>query len=119
MNHHELGRAGEDAARDYLLQRGYELLAARVRLPRGELDLVMRDGAALVFVEVKTRRSVGTGLPAEAVGLAKQRRLARLAHLWLVRNPRWRDAPVRFDVIAVTGRPPQWQIEHIRDAFRP
>lgn len=119
LTSHDVGRAGETAARQYLLEQGCEVIAAGVRLPQGELDLIVRDGTALVFVEVKARRSIGRGRPAEAVGPAKQRRLALLARAWLARNPRWRESAIRFDVVALTGRPDAWQIEHIRDAFRP
>lgn len=118
MNSHAVGRDGEEAAAAYLAERGYGIIARSVRLPMGELDLIAHDGDALVFVEVKARRSVGRGQPAEAVGPAKQRKLAQLAAAWLGRNPRWREAAIRFDVIALTGRPGAWRIEHIADAFR-
>lgn len=118
MNNQTVGRDGEDAAAQFLEQQGCHIIARSVRLRYGELDVIVRDGATLVFVEVKARRSTGQGRPAEAVGPAKQRRLTRLALAWLAQNPRWRDAPVRFDVIALTGRPGSWHIEHIPDAFR-
>lgn len=118
MNSQLVGRAGEEAALQFLTHLGYELVARNVRLPHGEIDLIVRDGPNLVFVEVKARRSTSRGRPAEAVGPEKQRRLARLALAWLARHPRWHDAPVRFDVLALTGRPGAWNIDHILDAFR-
>lgn len=118
MNNQAVGRTGEDAAAQFLSKQGCDVVARNVRLRQGEIDLIVRDGPTLVFVEVKARRSIGRGRPAEAVGPEKQRRLARLALAWLARHPGWREAPVRFDVVALTGRPGDWAIEHIPDAFR-
>ena len=84
-------QAGEDAAVEALRRRGYRVLARNVRLRRGELDVVAEEGGDLVFVEVKSRRSVAYGTPAEAVGFQKQRTLVRLAAAYLART-RGRDA---------------------------
>ena len=112
------GAASEDAALDFLQARGLRLLARNARARGGELDLVMRDGEALVFVEVRYRASAGFGGAAASVDHGKRRRLVRAARLFLARNPRLANAPCRFDVIAANGDPKAPQIEWLRDAFR-
>ena len=112
------GREGEEIAARHLLAHGYRILARGWRTRLGELDLVASRGGMLVFVEVKTRRGDAFGPPAAAVHGLKQLRLARVALQFLTDGPH-RDAPCRFDVIAVTlrgGSPPL--VEHIEDAFR-
>lgn len=113
-----LGRRGEAAAARFLRRLGYRILARSDSLWAGEIDLVALDGQTVVFVEVKTRRRSDVGHPAEAVDADKQRRLTRLAVLWLRRH-RMLDRPARFDVVAVTwpddGRRPT--IEHFPCAF--
>ena len=75
----DLGAHGERIAAAYLTDSGLRVLDRNWRCRDGELDIVARDGDALVFCEVKTRRAVGFGHPVEAVGHAKQRRLRTLA----------------------------------------
>ncbi|MBX7166761.1 MAG: YraN family protein [Pirellulales bacterium] len=114
-----LGRRGERAAARYLRRLGYKIVAQGDRSRPGELDLVAVDGRTVVFVEVKTRSSHRRGHPAEAVGPEKQRRLARLALVYLKAHGLLACA-ARFDVVAVTwpaGRRPS--IEHFRNAFSP
>ncbi|MFC7447237.1 YraN family protein [Rhodococcus daqingensis] len=113
----ELGALGEDMAAGHLTRAGMTILERNWRCRYGELDLIARDGDAVVFVEVKTRSGRGFGTPAEAVTFAKQGRIRRLAGLWLSGQPHgWRQ--VRFDVIAVvveSGRDPV--LEHLRAVF--
>ncbi len=100
----ELGQRGERIAARYLTDRGLRLLDRNWRCREGELDIVARDGDAIVFCEVKTRREVGFGHPVEAVTPAKQRRLRLLAHRWLTSHEE--HAPdLRFDVVGVLVRP--------------
>ena len=77
--HLRRGRLGEDAARRRLQELGLRFLAANFRCPRGELDLVFRDGDCLVFVEVRARRGDAHGSPAESVVGRKAAKLAALA----------------------------------------
>ena len=113
-------QASEDAAVEALRRRGYRVLARNVRLRRGELDVVAEEGGDLVFVEVKSRRSVAYGTPAEAVGFQKQRTLVRLAAAYLARTGLG-DRACRFDVVEVrldsAGRPVR--VDVMQDAFRP
>ncbi|MER7280913.1 YraN family protein [Dactylosporangium sp. NPDC000244] len=116
MNHNQLvGGFGERVACRYLVSQGLVLLDRNWRSSAGELDVVARDGADVVFVEVKTRSSTRYGHPAEALVPAKVRRLRTLAQMWLATNDvRWER--VRFDVIGVlVGR--GVAIQHLRGAF--
>lgn len=113
----KLGDFGEQVAHGYLLRQGYTLVARKWRCALGELDLIMRDGATLVFVEVRTRR--GAAGDAEAsVGPAKRARLGALAYTYLEAHPLPAAAPWRIDVVAVdvdrAGRVAR--VNHIRDA---
>jgi putative endonuclease len=96
----ELGKRGEDLACRELERRGYAIIARRVRVRSGELDIVARDGATLVFVEVKARASRAFGDAAEAVTPVKQWRMRRLAEEYLMRH-RLPECPCRFDVVSV------------------
>ncbi|MBD7994433.1 YraN family protein [Arthrobacter sp. Sa2CUA1] len=82
-----LGRTGEDLAADHLTAAGYNILERNWRCPQGEIDLVVRDGATLVVVEVKTRSSLNYGHPFEAVSSAKLARLYVLAAAWARAHP--------------------------------
>lgn len=116
------GDRGERLAERHLRRLGMTLVARQWHGRVGEVDLIMRDGHAYVFVEVKTRRSAVGSRPEEAVGRDKQRTLLRLANEWAALRARRgedRDAiAVRFDVVAVVwpegGRP---EVKHIRGAF--
>lgn len=95
-----LGSLGEAIALAFLWLKGYRLEARNWRCRLGELDLVLRRGPLLVFVEVKTRSSRVAGLPEQAVDANKQKRLGRLARAYLLRRPGPPPA-CRFDVVAV------------------
>ena len=114
----ELGAHGERIAAAFLTDAGLRLLDRNWRCREGELDIVAREGDALVFCEVKTRRGVGYGFPVEAVTFAKQRRLRVLAQRWLAAHDE--HAPdLRFDVVGVLvrGSAPA-VVTHLRAAFQ-
>ncbi|MHC4472962.1 MAG: YraN family protein [Planctomycetota bacterium] len=94
------GRAGERAAEKELRRRGMKVLERNLRSGGSELDLVALDGETFVFVEVKSRSSAAHGDPAEAVDLAKRRRVVRAARAFLA-GKRLMDRPRRYDVAAV------------------
>jgi putative endonuclease len=112
-----VGEWGERLAERHLKAQGLVVLNRNWRCADGEVDLVLRDGADIVFCEVKTRRSKLFGTPAEAIRPDKVRRLRRLAHLWLEQST-VRPREIRFDVVEVLtqsqGTP---VVEHIRAAF--
>lgn len=95
-----LGAEGEATAAAWYEARGYDIVARNWRCREGELDLVVRRGRQLVFVEVKTRTTDRFGVPAEAVTLAKQRRLRGLAMRYLA-DTGTRASDLRFDVVAI------------------
>ena len=100
MSTRELGQAGEDLAAAHLESCGWQIVERNLRLRHGELDIVALAHTTLVFVEVKTRRTVVTGVPQAAVTHDKMRRLRRLAGEYLMeRSTPHRD--VRIDVVAV------------------
>jgi putative endonuclease len=101
--HIEYGQRGEERAAAWYRQRGYEIVCRNWRCAIGEIDLIARRGRLVVVCEVKARRSDAFGVPALAVGAAKQQRLRRLAAAWLAGNRTGRNVDVRFDVVAVTG----------------
>jgi putative endonuclease len=90
-----LGREGEQAAADYLTERGFRILDRNWRCADGEIDIVAVERHSLVVCEVKTRSGTRYGTPLEAVGRAKRNRLRRLAVLWLNAHG------VRFDQIRI------------------
>ncbi|MEQ1788245.1 MAG: YraN family protein [Acidimicrobiales bacterium] len=97
-----LGAAGEARAAAWYEARGYAIVHRNWRCREGELDLVVRRGRELVFVEVKTRRTDRFGTPAEAVTIDKQRRLRRLASRYLDATGE-RASSLRFDVVGILG----------------
>jgi len=112
------GMAGERAAIAYLTSCGWEIEAHRFRLGRHDLDLVARRDGVVAFVEVKTRRSDACGCAVESVSRLKQRLIARVATLWLVRYGRPGDT-YRFDLVAVEDQGGgRYRIEHLVDAWR-
>ncbi len=113
----DLGAHGERIAAAYLTDNGLRVLDRNWRCRDGEIDIVARDGDALVFCEVKTRRAVGFGHPVEAVGRVKQRRLRVLAQRWLAAHDE--HAPeLRFDVVGVLVRSDRPAlVTHLQAAF--
>jgi putative endonuclease len=113
----DLGRAGEEMACDYLRKKRYEIVARGFRMFRGEIDIIARDGATLVFIEVKARADESHGRPEESVTPAKQRQIRRIAQGYLVAHP-CPNVDCRFDVIALLVRgPDDIRLEHFIDAF--
>jgi putative endonuclease len=96
-----LGKSGENYACLELERRGYEILHRRFRTRVGEIDVVARDGGTLVFIEVKARRSVRFGPPAEAVGPQKRHKLMQMASAYILARGLG-NSRCRFDVVAVT-----------------
>jgi putative endonuclease len=119
MDHLTTGARGEDLARRYLEAKGYAILEHNWRWRRAEVDLIAKDGDALVIIEVKTRRSDHFGRPETFVDEKKQNMLAGAAAAYM--EAIGHEWEVRFDVIAIllditTGA---HQLEHFPDAFFP
>ncbi len=116
----QLGAAGEEAALQIYIDRGYRLVARNWRCRLGELDLVLRRGSQLVICEVKTRRDSRFGHGWEAVGARKQAKVRAVAQVFLLTHPD-PTASVRFDVASVRVRnarlPSSADVELFQDAF--
>jgi putative endonuclease len=107
------GAAAEDLAAAYLERHGLAILARNYRCRGGEVDLVARDGATLVFVEVRYRRSAAFGGAAASVDARKQARILHAARHYLGARD---DVACRCDVLALDALEPA-RIEWIKDAF--
>jgi putative endonuclease len=115
---HQLGFDGERAAIGYLNAAGYVVLAHRFRVGRNDLDLVIRRGALVAFVEVKTRTGAGYGPGRESIGWRKRQALGRVAEVWRLRYGAPGDT-YRFDVVEVVRtRAGGFRVNHIEDAWR-
>ena len=115
----EIGRRGEALAVEFLLKKGYRVVALNFRAGRGEIDIIAwANERLLVFVEVKTRAGEGFGGPEDAVGAKKQDLMARTAGIYMEQIDY--DWEIRFDIIAILLKNEQvLEIRHIEDAFFP
>ena len=91
-------------------------MARNFRAAGAEIDLIAAEGETIVFIEVKTRLGAAAGRPEEAVDGRKQERIRRAAQIYLSRH-RAHDRPIRFDVVAISGRGRERRVELFRDAF--
>lgn len=110
------GKEGEKIAAAYLEKNGYRIIEINFRCPIGEIDIVAKEKNDLVFVEVKTRKSIALGYPEQAVGLRKQKKMSQLA-LWYMQKRKIADTNVRFDVVAITLMPDNNEVRLIQNAF--
>ncbi len=114
----QIGSHGEDLALAFLLKLGYILEIRNFRSRGGEIDLVMRDGNVLVFVEVRTKTVFQHGSPLDTIDFRKRRQIEKTARLYLARHKIGEETFCRFDVVGVSivsGSPPV--VEHIPNAF--
>jgi putative endonuclease len=110
------GAWGEELALRYLTRQGYVLVERNYRTRYGELDLIVRRGGTLVFVEVKLRRGTGFGDPLEAVTPQKRAIIRSLAEQYLLdREPDFDE--LRFDAVGILAGEGGPRIHHIEDAF--
>jgi len=127
----QLGKWGEQCAVRYLRRRLYRVVATNYSNRCGEIDIIVRRGTMLAFVEVKTRRGTAYGCGVEAVNVRKQRQIIRTAQLYLQQHPDAAKFQPRFDVIGILlqrksapcleedseGCREKYTLEHIVDAF--
>lgn len=97
------GAAAERLACLYLKERGLRLLDVNVACMQGEIDLVMVDGAVLVFVEVRWRKTLAYGGALASITPRKLARLHTACEMFLQHNPKWRDSPCRIDAVLLQG----------------
>ena len=115
MTHNELGKWGEKFAAQYLLKKGYEILAQNWFFDKAELDIVALHNDQIVIIEVKTRNSDFFGDPQEFVKPAKIKLLLKAANEYIISHDI--DKECRFDIIAVLKNKNQESLEHFEDAF--
>ncbi len=111
----ERGNKGEKIAKDYLVNKGYSILATNYRARKAEIDIICKVGSTVVFVEVKTRTSTKYGQPEEFVNEAKTAKIMEGAEAYMIEN-NWEGA-IRFDIISVLMRDGKTEIKHFEDAF--
>jgi len=110
------GLEGEDLACRHLAAQGYAILARNFRCRSGEVDVVARDGAVTVFVEVKHRRGSGHGAGHESVTFGKRRRIVRAARIFASARG-LSESPLRFDVVSIDETDGVPHLRHDRGAF--
>jgi len=116
--HNDLGFKGEMLAKEYLEQKGYEILDENWVHGKAEVDLIAYINKQIIFVEVKTRTSIAFGLPEDFVSEAKQKQmdLAASEYIELMNH----QGEIRFDIVSVLfDKENNYTIKHIEDAFWP
>lgn len=113
-NQRLVGAEYEQMAGEYLKKQGYQILQYNYRCRQGEIDIIARDGAYLVFCEVKYRTDRKKGMPSEAVHIRKQQVISRCALYYMTVNCIW-GCPCRFDVVGILGE--TGEIRLYRNAF--
>lgn len=104
----EKGREYESVAYEYLQKEGMKILQKNFRCRQGEVDLIGLHKGCLVFVEVKYRKSSRSGMPEEAVGEAKQRKICRTSDYYRMKHPEFGRCQIRYDVLALLGDEIRW-----------
>jgi len=115
--HNELGKKGEQIAKNFLEEKGFSIIETNWRHEKDEIDLIAKEGDELVMVEVKTRSTYFYGDPSEAVGIAKENFMIRAAEAYIELHDL--NIDTRFDIVSIVIDKKGAQIEHIRDAFYP
>ena len=116
FNRRTKGTQGEDIAVEYLQNKGLTILERNFRFERGEIDIVAEEHGALIFIEVKTRRSRSFGEPEEAVTPAKRKQIRRVAEGYLFTKEIF-DKECRFDVVTILYHGQSYRISHFVNAF--
>ena len=109
------GISGERLAVDYLISKGYQILAQNFRYLKGEVDIIAQKNNCLVAVEVKTRSSIDFGAPEEFLKPAQIQRIVKAVDYFVASKNL--EVEVRFDIIAIVLTKQEPQIEHIENAF--
>ena len=112
----QFGEKGEALAAKYLKKYGYKIIAQNYRTPLGEIDIIAKDKNTIVFVEVKSRRSIRFGSPKWAVTAKKQRKISMVA-LHYLKTTRQTADKARFDVVSIISNRDDPQIEIVKNAF--
>lgn len=108
QNNRNIGAEYEERAVAFLRQQGMHILERNFRSRKGEIDIIAKDGEYIVFVEVKYRKSVTKGTPAEAVTFSKQRTICRVADFYRMKHGMGEFTPIRYDVVACNEAEVTW-----------
>lgn len=115
MNTFKKGKTGEKSAENYLIEKGYSLIARNFKAHPGEIDLIMLDGADLVFVEVKAWKSLSFADLEYSINRAKQHRIIATSQVFMFQNPGLcKGRGVRYDVVHIDG---EGKVTHLKDAI--
>ena len=109
----KLGKLGEDIISNYIQKQGYKILERNFECSQGEIDIIAKDEKEFVFVEVKTRKSLKFGYPAEAVTNIKRKHMQKAAQYYLYKN-KLNGRYVRFDVIEIYWSKRGYRINQIK-----
>jgi putative endonuclease len=113
--HYNRGISGERLAVEYLISKGYRILAQNFRYLKAEVDIIAQKDNYLVAVEVKTRSSTAFGAPEEFLKPAQIQRIIKAVDYFVTSKDL--NVEVRFDIIAIVLSTKKPQIEHIENAF--
>ncbi len=116
--HNELGKQGEQIARELLSAKGYSIIETNFRVGKAEVDIIAKIGNTYVFAEVKTRTSEFFGLPESFVSNKKQNLFAKAASAFCDTH-NFTDIEIRYDILSVIINQYEQKIEHFEDAFFP
>ncbi|WP_298624163.1 YraN family protein [uncultured Legionella sp.] len=111
----ETGHVAEQKALTYLLAQGLTFVGQNYSCRLGEIDLIMREGAYLVFIEVRSRSHQGFGGGAASITYAKRQKIIKTTSHYLMKNKLYEQFPIRFDVISIDGS--SGMITWLKDAF--
>ena len=115
--HLQIGQAVESLSLLYLQSRGLKCIEKNYRCRYGEIDLIMMHQRDLVFIEVRYRKNDLFGGATQSIDASKQRKIRHTAETFLQENQSIEFNGCRFDVVAVSGEPPNYETHWIRDAF--
>lgn len=116
MDRTALGRYGEEHASLHFEQEGYEILHRNYRIGRSEVDLILRKGHRVIFVEIKTRSEEQPIREDELITRSKVKALLGAAEQFLLHMPE--NTEIRFDVVLIMVNGGRIRLKHIEDAFR-
>jgi putative endonuclease len=117
-SHNDLGKRGEEIAKEYLENKGYVILRMNWRHKRAEIDIIAKHEKTLIFVEVKTRSSIDFGQPEDFVDWKKEKQFD-YASLFFIEQT-GHEGEIRYDIVAITFADKNtYEVNHIEDAFWP
>lgn len=114
-SHNELGKLGEDLAVEYLLKKGYKIVARNFIYHKAEVDIMARKDNTLAIIEVKTRSTPDFGNPQEFLKAKQIQRLIKAVDHFVTAHDM--DVEVRFDIVAIIKNKAGTRLDHIEDAF--